>query len=186
MKGIRRASPYKNLQHSRARDVRRELARAGDFSNGVFFYHGSLRSHRRAGVCLGTTIMYPQCTMTQRPENCATHNERCRGQRTGHLDQVSVTHNERCRGQRHKPMPGITHVPLRRRRPAFALFRACLIRQQAEYHCRGLGFRCQVFLRRARALSSCSYKKILTNIYNIFSSAARNNTPILKKQTSNT
>jgi hypothetical protein len=59
-------------------------------------------------------------TLSQRPEHCATHNERRRGQPTGHLDQVSVTHNERRRRQRPKPITGIAHVPLHHKRPAFA------------------------------------------------------------------
>jgi hypothetical protein len=37
-----------------------------------------------AGIGLGTTTKYPQCTTTQLPEPFATHNERRRGQRTGH------------------------------------------------------------------------------------------------------
>jgi hypothetical protein len=55
-------------------------------------------------------------------ENFATHNERCRGQRTGHLDQASATHNERrsvC-GQLPEPMPGIINMPHHHKRPAFA------------------------------------------------------------------
>jgi hypothetical protein len=60
------------------------------------------------------------------------HNERRRGQRTGHLDQVLATHNERRRGLRPKPMPEMTHLPLHHKRPVFALFTACLIREQAD------------------------------------------------------
>jgi len=44
-----------------------------------------------------------------------------------------------------KPMPLITHVPLHHKRPASALFAACLVRQQADIYFRGLGFRYQVF-----------------------------------------
>jgi hypothetical protein len=43
------------------------LARAGDFSNGTFFYRGSVRLYSRAGIGLGTTIKYPQCRTAQRP-----------------------------------------------------------------------------------------------------------------------
>ena len=105
-----------------------------------------LRSLSRAGISLGTTVEYPQSTTAQRPEHCATHNERCRDQRTQHLGQVFATHNERRRGQRPKPMLGIIHVPLHHKRPAFALSSACLVRQQAEKHCQGQGFRCPVFV----------------------------------------
>jgi hypothetical protein len=115
------------------------LARAGDFSNGrrgrgVRFSSTIInaRSHSRAGIGLGTTIKYPQCTTAQRQENFSTHSERYREQRTGHLDKASATHNERRRGQRPKPMLGITHVPLHHKRHAFALFNAGFIRQQAE------------------------------------------------------
>jgi hypothetical protein len=92
------------------------LARAGDFSNGILFYRGSVRSHSRAGIGLGITIKYPQCTTTQRPKHCATHNERRRGQRP-------------------QPMPEITHLPF----TTSALHSPCLartsfdiIRQQKE------------------------------------------------------
>jgi hypothetical protein len=47
-----------------------------------------VRSLSRAGIGLGTTIENPQCTITQRPEHCTTHNERYCGQRTGNFGQV--------------------------------------------------------------------------------------------------
>jgi len=65
---------------------------------------------------------HPQRTTTQRPEDCAAHNEWCSGQRTGHLDQASATHDVRRRGQRPTPMPGNTHVPFHDMRPAFDIF----------------------------------------------------------------
>jgi hypothetical protein len=65
-------------------------------------------------------------------------------------------------------MQGITHVPLHHKRPAFALFSACHLRQQTEKHCRGLGFRCPVFVCEARPSSLCSFKKIRTNISYLF------------------
>jgi hypothetical protein len=73
------------------------LARAGFFLTALYF----TRSHSRAGIGLGTTAKYPQCTTTQRHEHLATHNKRRRGQRP-------------------KLMPGTTHVPLRHARPEFA------------------------------------------------------------------
>jgi hypothetical protein len=45
------------------------------FLTASLFYLGSVRSHSRAGIGLGTAIKYPQCTTTQRSEHCATHNE---------------------------------------------------------------------------------------------------------------
>ena len=36
-----------------------------------------------AGIGLDTTIKYPWCTTTQRPEHCATHNERRSGNGLG-------------------------------------------------------------------------------------------------------
>jgi hypothetical protein len=65
------------------------------------------RSHSRAGIGLGTAIKFPLATTTE-------------------------THNERHRGQRPNPVLLITQVPLHHKRPVFALFMACLIRQQAE------------------------------------------------------
>jgi hypothetical protein len=128
-----------------------------------------VRSHSRAGIGLGmgTTIKCPQCTISQRPERCATHNERCRGKRTGHLDQVSATHNERRRGLRPNPR-GIIHMHLHYTRPAFALFNACFIRQQAEYHYSGQGSRCPVFVRGARPLSMCSLKSAINTLVKFF------------------
>jgi hypothetical protein len=62
----------------------------------------------------------------------ATHIERRRWQRLWNLDHVSATQNELCRGHRPGPVPGINDFPLHHKRLAFALFCACLIRQQAE------------------------------------------------------
>jgi hypothetical protein len=57
------------------------------------------------------------------------------------------------RGQIPKPAPEIADVSLRHKRPAFALFWACLLRQQAEEHFRGPGFRCPVW--RGSELARC-------------------------------
>jgi hypothetical protein len=132
------------------------------FLTASFFNRGSARSYSRAGIGLGTTVKYPQCTTTQRPEHCATHNERCRGQRTGHLDQVSTTHNERRRGQRPKPMPGITNVPLHHMCPAFAfLVRASFAnKQNVTARCWGLSAQC---LCAEPELSPCVHKQIHSN-----------------------
>jgi hypothetical protein len=66
-------------------------------------------------------------------------------------------------------MPGITHVALQHnKRPAFALFSANFIRQQAEYHSEGLGFCCPVFVRGFRASALCSFLKKNTNIRYLF------------------
>jgi hypothetical protein len=64
--------------------------------------------------------------------------------------------------------PGITHVPLHHMCLAFAFLSACIICQQREWNCRGLGFRCPVIVRGARALSLCSFVKIHTNMRFIF------------------
>jgi hypothetical protein len=151
-----RAEQIVNLVLSRSQRLSKGVDARRDFSKSIPYSRGSVRSHSGAGIGLGTADKYLQCTTAKWPEHCATHNERRRGQRTGHLDLVSATHNERRRGQRPKPMPGITHVPLYLMRPAFALFSACLIRQQTEKHCPGLRFRCRLFVREARAFSLCS------------------------------
>jgi hypothetical protein len=90
-----------------------------------------------------------------------------------------ATHNERRRGQRPKSSPGIADVPLHHnKRPAFASFSACLIRQQAEYHCQGLGFWCQVFVRGSRAFAI----KKSTRTYVIFFFGGSTNIPISKNK----
>jgi hypothetical protein len=72
------------------------------------------------------------------------HNERRRGQRRGHHDQVSATHNERYNRQRPEPMTGITDVPLHHERPAFAFsVRASFANNQnSTSEVRGLGAKC--------------------------------------------
>jgi hypothetical protein len=81
-----------------------------------------------ASIGIGTTIKYPRCTTTQRPEHhnqvSAAHNERRRKQRTGHFGQIPAAHNERRRGQRPKPMPEILMCPF----TTSALRSACLLR----------------------------------------------------------
>jgi hypothetical protein len=89
-----RAEQIPNQTLSRCQRLSQGVGARRRLSNGIPFYRGSVRSHSRAGVGLVTTVKYPQCITTQRQENHATHNERCREQRTGHLDEVSATHNE--------------------------------------------------------------------------------------------
>jgi len=100
---------------------------------------------------------HPQCTTTQRPEHCATHNELRRGQRTGHLEQVPATHNERRRGQRPKPMPRTNRVPLYHKLPAFALFSAVFfaIKHNSTFEGWGLDAMC---LCVEPGLSPCVHK----------------------------
>jgi hypothetical protein len=88
------------------------------------FFRGSVRSYSRAGIGLGTTTKYPQCTTTQRPEHCATHNERRRGQRNGHFDQVPATHKVRRRGQSLNRSQGLLICPF----TTSALQLPCLVR----------------------------------------------------------
>jgi hypothetical protein len=140
-----RAEQIVYLTHSRCQRLsqgagaRRRLFERHPF----FFYRGGARSHGRAGIALGTTAKYPQCTTAQRPENYATHTERRRGQRTGHLDQKYLR-----RTTSGAAGNGLSryHGSLHHKRPALTLFKSCLIRQQTEWHCRGLGFRCPVIV----------------------------------------
>jgi len=119
--------------------------------------------------------------MRQRPKHHnqvpATHSEQDREQRPGHFGQVPATQNKPRRGQRPKPMPGITHAPLQYKRPVFALFSACLLCQQAEWHCRGVGVRSPMYVRGAQASSLVALTKS-TQAYVLFASAAQNIIPI--------
>jgi hypothetical protein len=118
-------------------DAQRAAPRAADWALRSNICDAPIKYLRgAAGNGLGTTIKYTRRTTTQRPERHnqvpVTHSERRREQRTGHLDQILLRNNERRRGKRSKPMLGITHVPLHHKRPAFALFAACLLRQITE------------------------------------------------------